>query len=282
LNYEKTYNNNNLTPEAIISSGLLELHATGLTSSGEAILVEQMIEQYPEVAMEFALIESSLEQYALSTAIQPSAAIKQKIFNQINNANTNQVEVEKLQLSTYRTNKKAKIEPIWKLAAAVIVLLLASSLLMNIILYTRKNDVVNQLAQTQAILSDAESKNSENEHFKSIVQNKYSLPVRLSGLEASPDAVAKVFWMKNTGEVYIDPSSLPEVPTGMQYQLWAFVDGKPVDAGMILNTKKGKKYSIQKMKSFGRAEAFAVTLEHATDKPNPTPNGPVYVLGKLQ
>ena len=112
-----------------------------------------------------------------------------------------------------------------------------------------------------------------------VVQSKYSVPVSLKGLEASPDAAAKVFWMQNTGEVYIDPSNLPEAPLGKQYQLWGIVDGKPVDGGMILTSTKGDKYRIQKMKNFGKVEAFAVTLE--TEKGNPTPKGPMYVMGKM-
>src|SRR6185436_617185 len=94
-----------------------------------------------------------------------------------------------------------------------------------------------------------------------VVQSKYSIPVALKGMEASPGAAAKIFWMQNTGEVFIDPSNLPEAPAGKQYQLWGIVDGKPVDGGMILTSSKDKKYRIQKMKTFGKAEAFAITLE---------------------
>jgi hypothetical protein len=275
-----------LTATEIISSGLLELHAAGLTTPDEAAMVQQMITQFTEVEKEYNAIENSIEQYALASAIEPSATVKQKLFAQINLAQQevqNEVEADKkIYTPIYKANKVAVIAPIWKLAAAVIVLLLASSVLLNVLLYTRSNDIANQLNQAQIILADSEAKNNENEHFKSVVQNKYSMPVRLNGMEASPEAVAKVFWMKNTGEVYIDPSSLPDVPIGMQYQLWAFVDGKPVDAGMIINTVKGNKYNIQKMKSFGKAEAFAVTLEHATEKPKSAPGGPIYVMGKLQ
>ncbi len=67
-------------------------------------------------------------------------------------------------------------------------------------------------------------------------------------------------------------------PAGKQYQLWAIVDGKPVDGGMI-TSKDGKNYNIQKMKTFGRAEAFAITLETAGG--NPQPKGTMYVMGKI-
>lgn len=59
----------------------------------------------------------------------------------------------------------------------------------------------------------------------------------------------------------------PLFPFG-QYQLWAIVDCKPVDAGMI-STEKGV-YHIQKMRSFGKAQAFAITLEKADGSPTPT------------
>ena len=102
----------------------------------------------------------------------------------------------------------------------------------------------------------------------SVMTNKFAQPVVLSGTDKAPDAVAKIFWMKNTGQVYVDPTNLPQVPAGKQYQLWAIVDGKPLDAGMI-KTEKGI-YHIQKMKSFGKADAFAITLEKEGGSLTPT------------
>ncbi|MEO6637902.1 MAG: anti-sigma factor, partial [Ginsengibacter sp.] len=101
-----------------------------------------------------------------------------------------------------------------------------------------------------------------------VMTDKNSKPVVLNGTPHTPEALAKIFWMKNTGDVYIDPSNLPAVPAGKQYQLWAIVDGKPVSGGMI-STEKGT-YHIQKMKSFGKVDAFAITLEKSGGSPTPT------------
>jgi anti-sigma-K factor RskA len=111
-----------------------------------------------------------------------------------------------------------------------------------------------------------------------VMTDKNSLPVVLKGTPHAPDALAKIYWMKTTGDVYVDPSNLPAVPSGKQYQLWAIVDGKPVDAGMI-STQKGI-YHIQKMKSFGRAEAFAITLEKAGGSPTPSMDQ-MFVISKI-
>ena len=263
----------------IISSGLLELYATGLASAEEAKQIQQWIVQYPEVADELAQIEVCMEAYAQSNAIQPNASVKEKIFATINQLEPTKVVPFK---GEEETGNVISISPFWKNLAAAAVLLLIGSVAVNISLYNQKKDVVGQLSTTQQTLASLQEKNNDMTADMKVVQDKYSLPVSLTGLEASPNAAAKIFWMKNTtGEVYIDASNLPDAPSDKQYQLWAFVDGKPVDAGLIITTEKGSKYRIQKMKSFGRAEAFAVSLEDKKDKPGEAPLGPVYVMGKM-
>ncbi len=96
----------------------------------------------------------------------------------------------------------------------------------------------------------------------------YQIFLEILLLKKVPVVSVKIFWMKNTGDVYVDPTNLPQAPDGKQYQLWAIVDGKPVDAGMI-STEKGF-YHIQKMKSFGKAQAFAITMEKKGGSPTPT------------
>lgn len=262
----------------IISSGLLEMYILGLTSVEETKQVEGWINTNPEIVAELNAIETTMESYAMANAIEPANGLKQKIFSLLN-SNHN--------IENYTTTAKVySISPFWKWAAAASILLLIGSSILNVI-YFNKYDKVNtayneskqQLLAQNGKIAELDRNVNDMSHDMSVVQSKYSEPVSLHGLPAAPDAAAKIFWMKNTGEVYIDPSNLPEAPTGKQYQLWAIVDGKPVDGGMIVSTKKGNKYQIQKMKTFGKAEAFAVTLETAGG--NPTPKGDMYVMGKM-
>lgn len=259
----------------IISSGLLELYAAGIASENEAKEVEQWAAQYPEVAAELKEIAEGLEAFAQVHAIVPSADVKEKIFSSINKTETAKI------VPLPAENKVELIEkyPYWKMVAAATVVLLIASIALNIATYNKYHETGKDLVAARETLDSIQEKNKIMEEGMNVVQSKYSVPVSLKGLEAAPDAAAKVFWMQNTGEVFIDPSNLPETPAGKQYQLWAIVDGKPVDGGMILTSKKGDKYRIQKMKSFGKAEAFAVTLE--PEKGNPTPQGPMFVMGKM-
>jgi hypothetical protein len=263
----------------IISSGLLELYATGLASSVEAAQVLQWAEQYPEVAEELRQIQAGLDMFVSAHSLQPDPSVKDKIFARINDVETAKV----VPFATPKNDTVAKVIPIssfWKKMAVAAVVLLTGSTVLNISLYKKNNDTSAELNQSRQLLSSMEDKSRSMENDLQVVQSKYSTPVSLNGLAAAPDAAAKVFWMKNTGDVYLDPSSLPTTPRGKQYELWAIVNGAPVNAGIIITTKKGDRFSIQKMKTFGKVDAFAISLENENSAPATTP-GLVMVMGKM-
>ena len=263
----------------IISSGLLELYATGSASLQEIDLVQMYLKKYPEVAAELSLIEADLETYANLYSVEPDAKVKERIFARINNNFSGNSSVSLGDQFVDRTSKVIGMSSSLKFAVAAAVALLIGSVALNIVQYTKNSEVKKSLIQSNDELALLKQDNNALSTDMGVVQNKYSKPVSLHGLDAAPTAAAKIFYMENTGEVYIDASNLPDAPEGKQYQLWGIVNGKPVDAGMILTSKKGDKYHIQKMKSFGKAEAFAVTLE--SEKGNKAPKGPMYVMGKM-
>ncbi len=276
-----------MNKEDIISSGLLELYACGLTSPEEGRQVEDWIKQYPEIKQELDAIEASLETYAQANAIEPSSSVKDKIFSQIakdtQKDNDNNVPLTNFAMAQARVYR---IPAFFKLMAAAMFILLIGSVVLNYSYYNKYQTANDQYRSAANELQVAQEKNKENQQANvamkddiSVMSDKNSLPVVLKGTPHAPDALAKIYWMKNTGEVYVDPTNLPSVPEGKQYQLWAIVDGKPVDAGMI-STEKGI-YHIQKMKSFGSAQAFAITLEKAGGSPTPTMDQ-MYVIAKIQ
>jgi Anti-sigma-K factor rskA len=260
----------------IISSGLLELYATGLASEQEVTQVLQWVQQYPEVADELEQIEAGLAMYAQANSIQPGPSVKEKIFAKINE----QAKVVPIKAVEQNNVKVVSISSSWKNAAAAAVVLLIGSAALNIIQFNKNDKIAKELDQNKELVSNLQDKSKELEDNWHIVQSKYSQPVTVNGLDVSPDAQAKVFWMKNTGDVYVDPSNLPEAPEGKQYELWAIVNGAPVNAGIIITTKKGVSYNIQKMKGFGKVDAFAVSIENLSTKPAEKP-GVVMAVGKI-
>ena len=273
----------------IISSGLLEMYATGAASPEEIIQVERWRTEYPEINSELINIEKAMESYAMANAIIPSGIVKDKIFASLQSQRPSFTSVGQSDISAVKplsdnhssekseNHSSAKVVSFsfGRIAAAASILLLLVS---NIFYYNKYRNADTKYREGEEQLASMNTHLREMNTDMGIVQSKYSKPIALDGMEAAPDAAAKIFWMKNTGEVYVDPVNMPMAPSGKQYQLWAFVDGKPVDAGMI-SSKDGKRYTIQKMKTFGKAQAFAITLEAAGG--HPQPEGKIYVMGKI-
>ena len=262
----------------IISSGLLELYILGLSSDEENIQVQQWIKQYPEVAKEIDEIQNAMEQYATGNAIEPDISVKQKILDKLN-INLTQQRVAPVFAENNKGTKVYRMSSFVRGAAAACFILFIVSLVVNYTFYNKYKSASANLQVAQNELAKQKEIAAGMSKDMDVVTDKNALPVVLNGTPHAPDALAKIFWMKNTGDVYVDPTNLPQPAAGKQYQLWAIVNGKPVDAGMI-STKTGI-YKIQKMKSFGKADAFAITLEKEGGSPTPTMEE-MYVIAKIK
>ncbi len=266
-----------MNKEDIISSGLLELYATGLTSPEETRQVEEWLDQYPEIRQELDAIELLLENYAQAHAIEPSSSVKDKIFSRISLAKEKNVHPSSGGYNGLEQTKIYRMPIFFKVAAAAMLVLLIGSIILNYSYYAKYQSADKELQVTREQIRQNQQANVAMKNELNVMSDKNALPIILKGTPQAPDALAKIYWMKNTGDVYVDPTNLPAAPEGKQYQLWAIIDGKPVDGGMI-TTEKGI-YHIQKMKSFGHADAFAITLEKTGG--NPTPQGQMFVISKI-
>lgn len=269
-----------MNAQEIISSGILEMYCMGQASAKETADVLQWVKQYPEVAAELDAIQAGLEKYARANSIKPDDKIKQNIFEKINASVVAAPEnIQKVKSSS--NGKVRHISSFWKTAAAASIILLIGSLIFNYTLYNKYQDGLSQLAKTEYNLEKQKDITNAMAKDMGVMANKDAVPVSLNPMPDVADAAARIYWMKNNGEVYIDPSNLPQAPKGKQYQFWGIVDGVPVSGGMI-NTNieiDGKKVHIQKMKSFGRAQAFAISIEDAG--PEKSAPSKVIVMGKI-
>jgi outer membrane murein-binding lipoprotein Lpp len=236
--------------EQIISSGLLEAYVMGNTTPIESAQVEQFRLQYPEVNNEILAIEETMEAYAFANAITPSHDIKNKISMAL-----------QMPTQTVLPNNISKVVTLspWRNIAAASIALLIGSAIFNVLYFSKYKNANAKYAESEKAIATLNANLSESSNDMNVIRSKYSLPLKLKPDIAPKDADAKIYWLTNTGEIYIDPSNLPATPKGMQYQLWAIVDGKAIDAGLIVS--KDGTLKMQKMKTFGKAQAFAVTLE---------------------
>jgi anti-sigma-K factor RskA len=103
--------------------------------------------------------------------------------------------------------------------------------------------------------------------------------VKMPAVATSPSAssMATVYWDTSSRLVWLLVNQLPKPASGKQYQLWAIVDGKPVDAG-IFDVDEG--IPFVKLKTIPRAQAFAITLEKQGGSLKPNMDA-MYVMGKV-
>ncbi|MES3019059.1 MAG: anti-sigma factor [Bacteroidota bacterium] len=254
-----------------LESGILELYVLGDLSSEEIREVESTIAQYPEVKAEVEAIEHALQAYAISNAIQPSDAVRAKILNSIETSRESEIPV----VPIYPT---AAPSSFYKYAFAASVALLLVSVVLLINLNNRLRESNTQLAvmqsENQQFSNKVNNMSQELEDSKKFLQiyqqpAQYKL-VSLKGSPKAPSASMMVAFSPENTDVMIDLSSLnmPSNDGQHQYQLWAMVDGKPVDLGVFDSTEDHS--GMKRMKSVKGAQAFAVTLEPKGGSINPT------------
>ena len=100
--------------------------------------------------------------------------------------------------------------------------------------------------------------------------------IAMKGQAINPSGLSTIYWDTQTKDVYLLVNSLPQPASDKQYQLWAIVDGKPVDAG-VFDMKDAD--GLVKMKNIPQAQAFAITLEKKGGSASPT-LAAMYVMGK--
>ncbi len=266
-----------------ISSGIIETYALGLTSAEESRELELLAAEHSEVRDALEACQNELEAFALKEAVTPPATLKNKIWNEIQEQDTASKtdNVQETQNVNSGTSSKIALEPAWQnrnswikyLAAASIIGLLVS-IGLNIFY---KNKAEKYTAKLTQIESKQDSLVAQNNLLK-VISGPDIIKITLAGVPGHADNKATVYWNGNTKEVYLALNNLPTPPSDKQYQLWAIVDGKPVNAGLYEDN--GKMPKIQKVKVIEKAQMFAITLEPKGGSVSPTLTQ-MYVAGKI-
>lgn len=272
--------------KAYIESGILELYVMGDLSAQEVREVEDMIAKYPELRLEIEEVERSLEHYAKQNAVMPSSDLKDKILNSLEgNINPVQIHQEK-----FTPAEKPKVVPLhqapssgskvknlqYALAACIGLLIVSVVALFSA--HTELGEAKEQIAglsqQNQKYTNAVNFMQKSNDELQKVVdmgENPDWAKVQLAGVGNSPDAQMTVYWNKKNQDVMVVSSKmkLPTHDADHQYQLWAIVNGKPVDLG-VFDNKTDSSTLLLRMKEVSAAQAFAVTLEKRGGNPTPT------------
>lgn len=277
-----------MNEQEIVSSGLLESYVLGFTSEEENSQVEKWLTQNAEFRKHVEEVRSTLEDYAWEVAQEPPAHLRNQILGSLqslsqagktsaNGVSRQPSAAPQPGLSILRSISGSRN---WAAAAAVIVIL---SVMGNILLFRqwkKTEDLVSSLESQNTQL--ANNLNVQKSSFISIreeiavLQNPGTKLIKLKGEPVAPTAFAMLYWNDDKSETYLANVQLPSAPNGKQYQLWAIVDGKPVDAGVFDPVT-----SMQKVKQVDGASSYAISLEPKGGSRESGPTGQVYVKGGI-
>jgi len=244
-----------------ISSGIIESYVLGLASAEERIEFEQMCAQYPELVKARNDFELALEKQAMENATVPPAYARERILSALQ------------QTPGSKTSKIIAMEPTnrrssglrWIAAASIILFLAAGYFAYNFYDQNKKlqdsnKELTAKIIQKDSLLKEQEIMNDPNVTVISMVGTKPGAPS------------ANVYWDTTSANVFLVVKNMPKLASDKQYQLWALLDGKPIDLGLF---DGGKEKMILKMNNTQKADAFAITIENKGNTGGPD-------LGQLQ
>ncbi|TCD03597.1 anti-sigma factor [Pedobacter psychroterrae] len=267
--------------KAYIESGILELYVLGQLAPNERVEVEAMAAKYPEVKQEITAIEIAMEQYALAQALQPTEGLDKEIFNRIENTQAGSDHTESVTIPFKIADDAKQYESKIKTLRFALVACIALLVVSTVALYSSHTelgaakeqiaDLSSEKDQFTSTVNYMKQTNSDLQKIADMVDDPDWKTVRLAGTAMDPKAKMTVYWHIKGNHVMVDNSKmkLPANDDAHQYQLWALVNGKPVDLG-VFDVKPDTTGILVNMKNIAAAQTFAVTLEKRGGSPSPT------------
>jgi anti-sigma-K factor RskA len=255
-----------LNIENYIASGIIEQYVLGMCNTEELLEVEQLRKENASFNEAIISFENELEQKFMRTTMQTSVPTDEKILSalkQLQTPTANEVPTPGIVRSF---NYKKYI------AAASIGLLLAS-VGYNVYQYKKNKEqeisIANIIKNNSATLPSGDYK---------IMTDPSITPVAMYGVPAHAICKCTLYWDKNTGKAYVMVHHLMPATDGNAYQIWATVDGKKVNLGVINDKIRDRFVEVTNVPF--DANEFMVTLEKDGKAAQPTP-GNEWVVGKI-
>jgi anti-sigma-K factor RskA len=258
--------------KAYIESGVLEFYVLGDLTRNEKLEVELMLKKHPELRAELLEIEKTLQKYSETHAENPPDYLRSTILDVLDTREEKDTNPVVPITTDHNKNNSYK----YAFAASVALLLLSLIAIINL------NSQLKESNHHIAILRQSNQKfakqvNYVEDQLETAKQSlkifhnpdQYKL-VSLKGTQNAPTASMMIAFSPEKEEVMIDMAALkmPANDSEHQYQLWAMVDGKPIDLGVF--DVKSDTTGMIKMKSLKNVQAFGVTLEPKGGSINPT------------
>lgn len=252
--------------EKFLKSGLLEQYVLGLTDEVESEEVERFAEAFPEVRSEIESMRKAMDEYARQYAVLPPEELKARMMNESEGPASALRRDDALKYNA--AGDSGSRWGTW-LARSVMALLIVLSLsfYQNKVATSQKYEVLSR--EYRAFQQDCSRQQAELEGLLEIyafLNHELTVPVRLQSTGLIPDAEAVAYLNEKQKKVFINPTHLPAPPQGKTYQMWADVEGRMINMGLVDGNSKG----LQSVSFIEGMESLNITLEPEGGSEEPT------------
>lgn len=247
-----------------ISSGVVESYVLGLLTAQERFEFEQYCETYPELKAARDSFELAIEKQAMENAVRPPDHIKDRVWEAIQS----RPESKPSKIISMEPTSTRRSSFGWLAAASVILFLVAGYFAYTFYSQNKELKTSNKALEARVNRNDS-ILNQMNQMLKEkkVMTGKDITVVNLVGTQKAAPGSANVYWDSTSSNVYLVVKNMPKLPTEKQYQLWALIEGKPLDLGLF---DANEPNMILKMKNTQKADAFAISIERRGNTGGPT------------
>lgn len=252
--------------QRFLNTGILEKYVLGLASPEEMEEVERMAKEYPEVDKHICKMQDCMEEYAELHAVRPPQHLKKQVLNAIDQQERSASDASK---------KLYHIPTSWKWGAALAAAMVLTLGFWSTLLYQKQQVTLDELALLSTQVKHLQNDQKQLQVSTRQIEQRYSVlkdvttrHVALKGSSIAPQSLAVVYWNPDHSKGYLNIVNLPPCPNGHEYQMWADVNGKHIDMGMLKVDENGTVlHNIPYVKD---SRGFVITLEKEGGSPHPT------------
>ena len=248
--------------QSFLESGLIDKYILGTATLSEQSEVELYISKYPEVEAEYNRLQDNLEIIAKANAVEAPRYILDAVLKDIDD------EQPVINLNAYPKQRT----PWYSIAASIAALIFAGT---AFLLYQQNRALINEnqvvVDEIFDLRSDIEQNNSKLDNVMRQfmkLNNPETEKYVLRGNERAKDLKTVAYINPVDKTSMIDVVSLPKLPEHQTYQIWAELQDRMVNLG-ILDASDRKLKSIPYMED---ALGLSITIESKDPNQKPEDN----------
>ncbi len=239
--------------QVFMESGLLDSYILGTTTPSENLEVESYLTEYSEVEAEYEKLQVNLEILAKAQTVEAPKYILNAILEEINE------DIPVIRMSSAPTHSRA---PWFSMAASIAALIFGG---LSYLLYEQN---ISLAQENQVVVDEIFDLRNDIENNNNKLENVMLEFMKLNNPETEKYVLRGNSRAKNLKTVayinavdktsMIDVVSLPKLPENQTYQIWAELQDRMVNLGILDESERNKLRTIPYMED---ALGLSITIE---------------------